>query len=35
MDNEDNDTKLIIGADDIKDMKKDSVKFSKVISELG
>ena len=34
MDNEDNDTKLIVGADDIKDMKKDSVKFSKVISEL-
>ena len=35
MDNEDNDIKLVFGADDIKDMKNDSVKFSKVISGLG
>lgn len=33
-DNEDNDTKLIVGVDDIKEMKKDSTKFSKVLSEL-
>ena len=28
------DDKLVVAADDIKDMKKDSGKFSKTISEL-
>ena len=31
---DEDDTKLITGVDDIKEMKKDSTKFSKVLSEL-
>ena len=31
---DEDDEKLIEGADDIKEMKKDSTKFSKVLSEL-